>query len=150
MMDVPLTSWQLLAAASRHAADTEIVTRLPDGGVHRYRYGAMAARTHQLMHALDRMGLDRGDRVATLAWNGYRHLEAYLGVPCSGRVLHTLNLRLSPEDLAYIIDHAGDRVILVDADQLPLLEKVQAVGGLHTVERCVDTTPFGRPVVPDV
>jgi fatty-acyl-CoA synthase len=75
------------------------------------------------MHALDRLGLERGDVVASLAWNSARHLEAYFGVPCTGRVLHTLNARLSAEDLAFIMDDAEDKVVLVDPDLLPLLEK---------------------------
>ena len=88
--------------------------------MHRYTYADFAKRAQQLMHALDKLGLEDGDRVATLAWNGYRHLECYFAIPCTGRVLHTLNLRLSPEDLAYIIGHADDRAIFVDPDLLPV------------------------------
>jgi fatty-acyl-CoA synthase len=135
MMDVQLNAWSLFAHAQRHFAQTEIVTRLPDGTQHRYCYEEMAQRAQQLMHALDELGVEPGDRVASLAWNGYRHLEAYFGVPCARRVLHTLNLRLSPEDLAYVINHAEDRVILVDPDQLPLLEQV--AGDIPTVRHVV-------------
>jgi len=124
MMDVELNAWLLFGHASNHFAHTEIVSRLPDATLHRYTYGEMAGRAQQLMHALDALGTEPGDRIATLAWNSYRHLEAYFGVPCSRRVLHTLNLRLSPEDLTYIIGHAGDTTILVDPDQLHLLEAV--------------------------
>lgn len=137
MMETPLNTWLLFGHAPRYFADTEVVTRLPDGRVHRYTYADFASRAQQLMHALDALGLGRGERVATLAWNGYRHLEAYWGVPCSGRVLHTLNLRLSPDDLGYVIGHADDRAILVDADLLPLLEKVHERGGLAGVKHVI-------------
>jgi fatty-acyl-CoA synthase len=124
MMDVELNSWLLFGHTQRHFSRTEVVSRLPDASIHRYTYDEMAQRAQQLMHALDSLGTEPGDRIATLAWNGYRHLEAYFGVPCSGRVLHTLNLRLSPDDLIYIIGHAADTVVLVDPDQIPLLEQV--------------------------
>ncbi|MFE3409507.1 long-chain fatty acid--CoA ligase [Streptomyces mirabilis] len=137
MMETPLNTWLLFGHAPRYFPDTEVVTRLPDGRVHRYTYAAFARRAQQLMHALDALGLAPGDRVATLAWNGYRHLEAYWAVPCTGRVLHTLNLRLSPEDLAYIIGDADDRAILADPDLLPLLEKVHARGGLAGVRHVI-------------
>jgi fatty-acyl-CoA synthase len=124
MMDMPLGTWLLFANVERHFAGVEVVTRQPDRELHRYTLGDFAKRAQQLMHALDGLGLAGGERVATLGWNTYRHLEAYFAVPCTERVLHTLNLRLSPEDLGYIIGHADDRAILVDPDLLPLLEKV--------------------------
>ena len=80
------------------------------------------------MHALDHLGLAPGDRVATLAWNSARHLEAYFGVPCTGRVLHTLNVRVSPEELAFMLEDADDRAVLVDPDLLPHLEQALALG----------------------
>jgi fatty-acyl-CoA synthase len=135
MMDVELNSWLLFSHAGVHFADTEIVSRLVDGRVVRHRYDDFAERAQRLMHGLDALGLEPGATVATLAWNSFRHLEAYFGVPCAGRVLHTLNLRLSPDDLAYIIGHAGDRAILVDADLLPLLEQIQ--DRIPSVERFV-------------
>jgi len=137
MMETPLNTWLLFGHAPQYFSDTEVVTRFSDGRVHRYTYADFARRAQQLMHALDALGLGPGERVATLAWNGYRHLEAYWAVPCSGRVLHTLNLRLSPDDLAYVIGHADDRAILVDADLLPLLEKVHALGGLAGVKHVI-------------
>jgi fatty-acyl-CoA synthase len=97
----------------------------------------MARRAQQLMHALDALGLPAGARVATLAWTHYRHLECYFGVPCTGRVLHTLNLRLSPAELAYIVRDAEDEVIIADPDQLPLLEQVAAEGGMASVQHVV-------------
>jgi fatty-acyl-CoA synthase len=124
MMDVPLNAWLLFGHAGRHFADAEVVTRRGPGDVHRYTYADFARRAQRLMHALDRLGCPAGERVATLAWNSYRHLECYFAVPCTGRVLHTLNLRLSPAELGWIIADADDRVIFVDADLLPLLERV--------------------------
>ncbi len=135
MMDMPLNSWLIFENAPQHASDTEIVTQTGPGTVHRYTYADFGKRTQQLMHALDRLGLEDQDRVATLAWNGYRHLECYFAIPCTGRVLHTLNLRLSPEDLTYIIGHADDRVILADPDLFPILEKIG--GGLKGVKKVV-------------
>ncbi|MFJ3338942.1 long-chain fatty acid--CoA ligase [Streptomyces sp. NPDC086766] len=137
MMNTPLNTWLLFGHAPRYFPDTEVVTRFPDGRVHRYTYADFGRRAQQLMHALDSLGLERGARVATLAWNNYRHLEAYWAVPCTGRVLHTLNLRLSPEDLTYVIGHAEDRAILVDPDLLPLLEKVHERGGLAGVRHVI-------------
>jgi len=137
MMDVQLNAWRLFEHAPAHFGEVELVTRLHSGELHRTTYADFAGRAQQLMHALDGLGLEPGDRVATLAWNSVRHLEAYFAVPCSRRVLHTLNLRLSPAELGYIIGHAGDRAILVDADLLPLLEQVDAAGGLRDVRHIV-------------
>jgi fatty-acyl-CoA synthase len=125
MMDVQLNSWLLFAHAETHNRHAEIVTRLPDGSVVRHTYGEWARRTQQLMHALDDLGLDRGAHIATLAWNTFRHLEAYFAVPCTGRVLHTGNIRLSSEELRYLLDHAGDQAVLIDPDLLPLLEPIR-------------------------
>jgi fatty-acyl-CoA synthase len=124
MMDTPLGTWLLFANVERHFGATEVVTRTPSKDLHRYTFADFARRAQQLMHALDGLGIDRGERVATLAWNTYRHLEAYFAIPNTERVLHTLNLRLSPEDLTYIVGHADDRAILVDPDLVPILEKV--------------------------
>jgi fatty-acyl-CoA synthase len=124
MMEVPLTTWLLFAGAETHHSKSEVMTRLPDGGTHRYTFGDFARRTKQLMNALDGLGAERGEAVATLAWNSYRHLEAYFAVPCTGRVLHTLNIRLSADELAFVMNDARDRVVLVDPDFLPLLEQV--------------------------
>jgi len=135
MMDVELNAWLLFEHAADHFGDVEIVTALSGGTLHRYTYADFSRRAQQLMHALDRLGLERGDRVATLAWNGFRHLEAYFGVPCAARVLHTLNARLAPDDLGYIIGHARDRAILVEPELLPLLE--QTGTALESVEHVI-------------
>ena len=124
MMDVPLTTWLLFEGAATHHRQAEIVTRLPDGRRHRYTFGDFSRRTKQLMNALDGLGVDRGAVVATLAWNSFRHLEAYFAVPCSGRVLHTLNIRLSPAELAFVMRDAEDSVVLTDPDFIPVLEQV--------------------------
>jgi fatty-acyl-CoA synthase len=134
MMDVPLTTWLLFNGAGRHSHRSEVVSRAPDGTIHRHTYAQFSARTQQLMGALDTLGVGRGERVATLAWNSFRHLEAYFAVPCAGRVLHTLNIRLSTEELAFVMNDADDRVVLVDPDFLPLLEQVAPlVKGLRQV-----------------
>ena len=124
MMEVPLNSWLLLDNVVRNAGDTEVVSQIAPGVLHRYTYADFAKRTQQLMHALDALGLEDGDRVGDARVERLPPPRGYFAIPCTGRVLHTLNLRLSPEDLAYIIGHADDRVILVDPDLLPLLEKI--------------------------
>jgi fatty-acyl-CoA synthase len=137
-MPTQLTSWLLFQNAAAHFGEVEIVSKEPTG-THRYRYRDFAGRAQQLMHALDALGIPPGERVATLAWNHYRHLEVYFAVPCTERVLHTLNLRLSAEDLIYIIQHADDRVIFVDPDQVATLEKLVATsaGALSRVSHIV-------------
>jgi acyl-CoA synthetase (AMP-forming)/AMP-acid ligase II len=124
MMDFPLT----LSAIFRHAARVfprrEIVTRRADKSIHRYTYADFSGRARGLAAALQRLGVRPGDRVATLGWNHYRHLEAYFGIPLMGGVLHTLNLRLHPDELAFIVNDADDQAVLVDQMLLPLWEQV--------------------------
>ncbi len=126
MMNFPLTLTHVLERAGRLYGDSEIVSRLPDQSLHRHRYRDFYRRTRALAGALQGLGLQKGDRVATLMWNHYAHLEAYLAIPCAGGVLHTLNLRLHPDDIAYIANHARDRFLIVDDVLLPLLEKFKA------------------------
>jgi len=123
MMKNPLLMKTLMERGPKFYPDAEIVSKMRDQ-IHRYTYAEMGKRAKQLANALTKLGVRRGDRVATLAWNSYRHLEIYYAVPCMGAVLHTLNLRLSAEHLAYIINHAEDSVICVDADLLPLLDRI--------------------------
>jgi len=123
MMDFQLTLPTILRRAEAYFGGKEVVTRLPDRSFHRYAYADMARRAKQLAVALAGLGLERGDRVATLCWNHHQHLEAYFGIPCGGFVLHTLNLRLHPNDIGYIASHAGDRAVIVDASLVPLLER---------------------------
>jgi fatty-acyl-CoA synthase len=123
MMDFQLTLPAILRRAETYFPRQEIVTRLADRSFHRYTYADFGRRSRQLAVALRELGLERGDRVATLAWNHHVHHEAYFGIPCAGLVLHTLNLRLHPSDLAYIANHAGDKAIIVDRSLVPLLEQ---------------------------
>jgi len=134
MMDWQLTLTHVLERARRVFHDQQISSRHA-AGVHRYRFAEMTRRIDRLAGALAGLGVSRGDRIGTLGWNSHRHLEAYYAVPCMGAVLHTLNLRLHPDQLAYVINHAGDRVLLVDASLLPLLEKVR--DRIPTVEHLV-------------
>jgi fatty-acyl-CoA synthase len=124
MMDWPLTLHHFLDRAARLFPRKEIATRTA-AGMHRYTYADFHRRVHRLAHALTRLGIGRGDRVATFAWNTYRHLEIYFAAPCMGAVLHTLNIRLASDQLIYIINHAEDRVIFVDASLVPLLERIR-------------------------
>src|SRR5438270_3254814 len=126
MMDFPLTLTHLLRRAEQFFGDREIVTRMPDKSFHRTNYRDTMRRSRQLTAALKKAGLERGDRVATLCWNHHQHHEAYFGIPCGGFVLHTLNLRLHPSDLAYIATHADDKAVIVDRALLPLLESFRA------------------------
>src|SRR5438445_2038665 len=123
MMDFQLTLPPILRRAETYFGRKQIVSRLPDRSFHRYTYADFGRRSRALSLALQELGLQRGDRVATLCWNHHQHLEAYFGIPCGGFVLHTLNLRLHPNDLAYIASHAGDRAVIVDRSLLPLLEQ---------------------------
>jgi len=134
IMDYELNVPAILRRAEQLWADKQIVTRLPDKSFHRYTYRDLVRRTKQLSSALGSLGLEPGDRVATFCWNHYQHLEAYLGVPCAGNVIHTLNLRLHPDDLTYIAGHAGDRVLIADKVLWPLVEKfVERVDFEHVV-----------------
>jgi acyl-CoA synthetase (AMP-forming)/AMP-acid ligase II len=125
MMDYPLTVPYLLDRAARYFPAVEVVSRRPDRSVARSSYAEVRQRVHQLAGALARLGVGRGDRVATLGWNHARHLEAYFGVPLMGAVLHTLNPRLSAADLAYILNDADDSVLLIDDGLLPVLEQLR-------------------------
>ncbi|GAC1549265.1 MAG: 3-(methylthio)propionyl-CoA ligase [Polyangiales bacterium] len=143
MMQFPLTLGHFLARARTFFPEREIVTRESDGALHRYRYREFFARTAQLARALDRLGCKPGDRVATLCWNHRRHLEAYFAAPVSGRVMHTLNLRLHPSEIGYIARHAGDSVVIVDRSLLPLFEKFRA--DVPTIEHVI-VVPDDGPV----
>jgi acyl-CoA synthetase (AMP-forming)/AMP-acid ligase II len=122
MMDVPLTVSSLLAHAARHFGHTEIVSRRIEGDVHRYTYRDCEKRAKQLAQALIARGVEPGERVATLAWNGYRHLEAYYGTTGFGAVCHTINPRLFPDQIAYIVNHADDAYVLFDTTFAPLVD----------------------------
>ncbi|WP_310396450.1 3-(methylthio)propionyl-CoA ligase [Hymenobacter sp.] len=117
----------VLEHAAKWHTDTEIVSRLPEGGIHRYTYAAAHGRSQQLANALLRLGMEDGDRVGTLAWNTHRHFELYYGVAGIGAVCHTINPRLFPEQLVYIINHAEDRLLFFDITFLPLVERLAPV-----------------------
>ena len=122
MMEYPLLLPSLLERASKLFPDVEIVSRRPDRTVVRSNFAAFCHRAKQLAEALTKLGLRPGDRVASMMWNHMSHLEAFFGVPCAGGILHTLNLRLHPHEIAGIANHANDRFLIVDDVLLTLLE----------------------------
>lgn len=141
MMKTQLTMQRLMDRGPVLAPDVEIVTKTR-AKVHRSNYKDLGKRSRQLASALQKLGVKQGDRVATFAWNGYRHLELYYAVPCMGAVLHTLNLRLSAVDLEYIINHAEDSIVCVDDELLPLLEKL--AGKVPTVKHFIVMSDSGQ------
>ncbi|MDR7414809.1 MAG: AMP-binding protein, partial [Armatimonadota bacterium] len=144
-MDFPLTTPRILDRARVYHADVGVVCRRPDRSLVRTTYGEVVRRARALASALRNLGVRPQDRVATLCWNHREHLECYLGVPASGAVLHTLNLRLHPEELAYIVEHAQDRVLVVDDVLLPLFETFRE---RVRVERIFVVPTSGKPVPP--
>ena len=124
MQNQQLLLSSLIEFADRHHGEGEIVSRRVEGDIHRTTYKAIAARSRQVANALDGLKLAFSDRVATLAWNGYRHLELYFGVSGSGRVLHTLNPRLHPEQISWIANHAEDTVLCFDMTFLPIVKAI--------------------------
>ncbi|HLI14024.1 MAG TPA: long-chain fatty acid--CoA ligase [Alphaproteobacteria bacterium] len=138
MMETPLLLITLLDYAAKYHGETEIVTRSVEGPIHRYDYRRCYARTAQLAHALRAFGIREGDCIGTLAWNTYRHLELYYAAPGIGAVCHTINPRLFPEQIGYIVNHAEDRVLFVDLTFVPLLERLAPA--LRSVEAYVILT----------
>ena len=126
MQNQPLLISNLIEFADKHHGDGEVVSRRVEGDIHRYTWSEVAARSRRVANALDAMKLQFSDRVATLAWNGYRHLELYFGVSGSGRVLHTINPRLHPEQIAWIANHAEDQVLCFDMTFLPIIQAVHS------------------------
>src|SRR5579875_1917087 len=125
MMDMQLTLPMIARRAETFFHRKEVVSRLPDRSYHRYSYADMARRSRQLAAALQKLGVNPGDRVGTICWNHHQHLEAYFGIPWMGAVLHTINPRLNPPDIVYIVNHAQDRVLLVDEALLPLAQALR-------------------------
>ncbi len=142
MPDFPLTLQHFFWRATTLFPKKEIVTRR-DQGTHRYTYADFGSRVAQLAHGLKELGVSPGDRVGTFAWNNFRHLELYFAVPCAGAVLHTLNLRLFPGHLEFVIQDAEDRVIFVDASVLPALERI--AGKMPSVKHYVCVTDGPLP-----
>lgn len=124
MMSFSLTMKMMLERAESLFSNREIISRTSHG-VFRYTYAAYGRRTRQLSSALATLGVKQGDRVGTFAWNHHRHLEAYFAIPCMGSILHTINIRLSPEQIVYIVNHAQDSVLLVDDNLVPIIESIQ-------------------------
>jgi fatty-acyl-CoA synthase len=123
MMDVPLTIPLIVRHAEALHGAKLVISRRPDRSVRRVTYGEMFARARRLAGALHELGVRRGDRVATFCWNHHQHVETYFAVPCMGAVVHTLNIRLGAEELAYIANHAGDSIVIVDRVLLPAFER---------------------------
>src|ERR1700694_5622845 len=142
MPDFPLTLQHFLWRATTLYPKKEIVTRR-EASMHRYTYKDFGERVAQLAHGLTELGIKPGDRVATFAWNNARHLELYFAVPCAGAVLHTLNLRLFPEHIEFIVNDAEDKVIFVDESLVPVLERI--AGGAPTVQQYVCMTEGPPP-----
>ena len=152
MMQKQLLISTLLTHAERHHGEQQVVSRRVEGDIHRYTYRDMAARARRLANALGARGIGMSDRVGTLAWNGYRHMELYYAVSGSGAVLHTLNPRLHPDQVVWIANHAEDRVLFFDLTFLPLIEAVAA--SLTTVKAFVAMTDRDHmptsPLVPNL
>jgi acyl-CoA synthetase (AMP-forming)/AMP-acid ligase II len=146
MQDVPLTVDSIFRHAEQHHGDVPIVTNNPSGKV-RTTYAEWAQRTRRLGGVLDTLGISADGRVGTFAWNSARHLELYFAAPCTGRVLHTLNVRLFPEQLTYIANHAEDEVVFVDRTVLPLLWPL--IDTMKTVRHVVVMDDGGANEVPD-
>ncbi|MBC5786140.1 fatty-acid--CoA ligase [Ramlibacter sp. USB13] len=142
MMQQPLLISSLLTHAERHHGDQQVVSRRVEGDIHRYTYRELAARARKMANAVATLGVKFGDRVATLAWNGYRHMELYYAVSGSGAVLHTLNPRLHPDQVTWIADHAEDQVLFFDLSFLPLIEAV--AGRVKTIKAFVAMTDRSR------
>jgi fatty-acyl-CoA synthase len=126
MMNFPLTLNAILERAGTYFPDVEVISRLPNKSIHRSTWGEVYRRSRRLAECLQAAGLKKGERVATLMWNHYAHLECHFGVPAVGGILHPLNLRLHPDEIAYIANHAQDRFLLVDDVLLPVLDKFQS------------------------
>ena len=124
MQQQPLLISSLLTFAARHHGAAEIVSNTVEGPRHRYTYRDAERRARCLARALERLGVRPGDRVGTLAWNGYRHYELYFAVSGMGAVIHTINPRLFDEQIVHIVDHAEDRVLFVDLTFVPLVERL--------------------------
>lgn len=124
MMNTQLTIVSMIERAEKYFSKKEVISRT-HRGVHHFTYQEIGKRTRSLASALEKLGVKKGDRVGTLAWNHHRHLEAYFAIPAMGAVLHTINIRLSAEHLRYIINHAEDEVLLIDIDLLPLIENIK-------------------------
>lgn len=144
MMNTPLILTQMIERAEKFFPNKQVISRTSTG-VQRFTYKEFGERTRRLASVLTKFGITRGDKVGTIAWNHHRHLEAYFAIPCIGAVLHTINIRLSPQQIAYIINHAGDKILLIDEDLLPIVENCK--DELKNVEAFIIMTD--RPELPE-
>src|SRR6266498_2560569 len=135
IMEYPLTLTHFFERTRRLFSKKTLGTRVPGVGLVKYTYADFCDRTARLAGALAALGIAKGDRVGTFAWNSSRHLEVYFAAPLMGAVLHTVNIRLSARDISYIVNHAGDRVLIVDASCWPTLEPIRKE--LTTVEHVI-------------
>ncbi|WP_433742469.1 long-chain fatty acid--CoA ligase [Falsibacillus pallidus] len=131
MMNTPLLLTSFIHRAEKYFPQKQIISRTLSG-IQRFTYSDFVKRTRRLSSSLEKLGMEPGSKIGTFAWNHHRHLEAYFAVPCCGAVLHMVNIRLSPEHLVYVINHAEDKILLIDEDLVPVIEKVR--DQLHTVE----------------
>jgi len=150
MMQYPLTLDRIIEHAYRLFPHKHIRTRQPDGSMHVYTYADLHRRSRALADALVHLGVEPGDRVATFAWNHYQHLEMYFGVPGAGAVCHTLNIRLSSRQLAYIVSHAEDKVVILDAALVPLYEEAAAEIDCVQHHVLINATPGMETSLPNV
>jgi fatty-acyl-CoA synthase len=151
MMNTPLLISSIANHAEKFHGDREIVSVTMDNPRHRYTFRDAIGRSKQLANALDKLGLEHGDRVATIAWNDYRHLEAYYAISGAGYVCHTINPRLFPEQLVFIINHAEDRLIFTDVMFVPLLEKIlPQIGGVESFVIMTDEAHMPETSLPNV
>ena len=135
MMDTQLILTGFLKRAERYFPNKQIISRTSPTKTHRISFKEYVKRTHRLADALTKLGMTRGTKVGTFGWNHHRHLEAYFAIPCSGAILHTINIRLAPEHIIFIINHAEDDILLIDGDLFPLIEP--ALGYLKTVKHII-------------
>ena len=127
MMSKSLLISSIIIHADRYFGDNEIISRRVEGDIHRSNYRQCHQRAKQLANALAHLGLNRSDRVATLAWNGYRHLELYYAVSGSGSILHTINPRLHPDQISYLCNHAEDQILFFELSFLPIVEAIAII-----------------------
>ena len=145
MMDIPLTVTSIMRYGTTAFAGKEVVTCAGDAPPRRRTYAALGERTARLANALRSLGVDGDQRVGTFMWNNAEHLEAYYAIPSMGAVLHTLNIRLSPDQVGYIATHAGDHAVIVDASLVPLFAKVLPLA--DTVKHVIVSGPADAAAV---
>jgi fatty-acyl-CoA synthase len=150
MMNMPLSVPAMLEHAEKYFGKKHVISRT-SSGISKFTYKEIGQRTRRLASALTKLGLRKKQRVGTFAWNHHRHLEAYFGIPGAGGVLHTVNIRLSPQHIAYVINHAEDTILMVDVELLPLIEKVQdELTTVHTYIVMTDELTLPETTLPNV